>query len=64
MSEFDAVLNQHFEDKKQSQKNNPAQPSGGQGKKEKRNQCYAMIEEACLEAVSSPTKMMSFLTVR
>ncbi len=64
MSEFDSVLNKSTDAKQPNGQSTAEKQTSGASKKEKRNQCYAMIDEACLEAVSSPEKMMDFLKVQ
>lgn len=78
MSEFDNVLN-GTADKKAEQtveKNAPEAilddiAEGGEGKKtygqimaEKKAKCYAMIDDACLEVMSSPEKLYEYLMVQ
>ena len=73
MSEFDNVINEI--NKKNEAKETVEQtvevPEEGEGKKsfaermaEKKSQCYAMIDDACLNSVSSADNLRQFLTVQ
>ena len=74
MSEFDNVLNGTAD--KKAEKTAPETQfdeaiEGGEGKKtygqvmaEKKAKCYAMIDDACLEVMSSPEKLYEYLMVQ
>ena len=74
MNELDNIIAEAGKDS--AEKSTPKVQSidisaGGEGKKshgemmaEKRNACYAMIDDACLDAMSSPENMNRFLAVQ
>lgn len=78
MSEFDNVLNGTADKKAEKTAETTAPEAqfddiaeGGEGKKtygqimaEKKAKCYAMIDDACLEVMSSPEKLYEYLMVQ
>ena len=75
MSEFEKVISDAIKEKTDEPKNQEdvqldeiAEGTGGKKSyaermKEKRQQCYAMIEDACLDVVKSPESLKQFLSV-
>ena len=66
MSEFDTILNQHRTQVQDplTQEQEEIRKARAEALKEKREQCYAMIDEACLAITSSAEKLQVFLEVQ
>lgn len=74
MSEFDTILNHTKETEAKAREGNAdggkkmtdedKKKAFAEKQKEKRTQCYSLIDDACLSSVSSPEKMMSFLGIQ
>lgn len=72
MSEFDTVLNEAAKRKAEQNEaqfddiveNGTGKKSYGQIMAEKKTKCYAMIDDACLNVMSSPEKLYGYLMVQ
>ena len=72
MSEFDTVLNEAAKRKAEQNEsqfddiveNGTGKKNYGQIMAEKKTKCYAMIDDACLNVMSSPEKLYGYLMVQ